>query len=323
MLTFLSDLLSVITDKEQAPSSSTSDSSSEKYVNSVITCTISYLEEKVKFDLNSSYFLYSKYLSLLKKLSSVCIEMESLRRISVLQNYACSIALLCKKVSLFTADGLTLTRELVEKLTNPSTTSETIRFFTEYAAKDIHPCVIGEIVLKWWRVRRTEYPDTTFIKTLFGKIDNIYDTWLFSANGDIRYKELFQNFKLNTGFIKYSHQFYCDRGTYNVNNLIALMKCIEKGDGTELTLPINRISIMMDMTLSVKMMPEFTYNTAVFPPYGASTGHWYLEFSNENTTESASMVSLITESQQDILRYFLCYEKIYLHCVPTSDGNSE
>ena len=93
VLIFLSDLLNVITDKEQTPSSS-SNTTSEKYIDNVVTCTISYLENRVKSDLDSSCSLCSKYLDILKKLSTVCNEMESLRRISFLQNDAYSISVI-------------------------------------------------------------------------------------------------------------------------------------------------------------------------------------------------------------------------------------
>ena len=219
MMKFLFDLLNNITDKEQTPSSSTSDSTSEKYVNSVVTCTVSYLENKVKSDLNSSCSLCSKYFDILKKLSSVCNEVESFRKISFLQNDAHFIpmTLLCKEIDLWTSTGIT--RGLIEKLTNPSTTYDTIRYFTKYVAKDIHSCVIGEIVLKWWRVSRTGCPDSTFMKTLFKKIGDIYNAWLCNVYHDVRYNELFHaiEVELDTDYSKY----FCYCCDHNGKNLIA------------------------------------------------------------------------------------------------------
>ena len=314
VLTFLSDLLNVITDKEQTPSSS-SNSTSEKNMNTVVTFTISYLENKVKSNLNSSCSLCSKYLDILKKLSSVCNEVESLRRISFLQNDAYTIPtlLLCKEIDLCATKGLT--RELVEKLTSPSITYDTIRYFTEYAAKGIHPCVIGEIVVKWWRVNYTEYHDLTYIKTLFTKIEDFYDTWLYDTNCDVRFRELFITLVQDFHISKYLH-YYCYRED---ETLIALKQCIEKGDGTELTFPTNRISNSPDMAEYKKNTPLFRYNTGIFPPYGVSSGHWYLLFCNED--ESYSMVSLIIESQQDILTYFESCDHVELHFIPSPDIN--
>ena len=321
MITFLSDLLNVITDKEQAPSPSISDSASEKYVNSVLTYTVSYLENKVKSDINSSYSLCSKYFHILKKLSTVCNEVEFLRKIAILQNDAFSILLFYKEVALCTT--VSLTRLLVEKLTNPSIAYDTIRYFTEYAAKDVHSCVIGEIVLKWWSVNSeltvnsSECPDITFIRTLFTKIEGIYDRWLYDANDDVRFGELFISLelKIETGDRKRFYHF-CD---HDNNNLIALKQCIEEGDGTELTLPTNDIENSYDMEVYKDNMPVFRYNTAIFPPYGEVTDHWYLLFSNQ--VSSFSMVSLITESQQDILGYFEFCNHVELHFIPSPDRN--
>ena len=163
LLTFLSDLLNVITDKEETPSSS-SNSTSEKYINTVVTCTISYLENRVKSYLNSSCSLCSKYLEILKKLSTVCNEVESFRKIAILQNDAYSIptVLLCKEIDLCTTKGLS--RDLVQKSINNIRHYAFAEYFAEHAAKDIHPCVIGEIVLKWCRVNCTEYHDVSFTK---------------------------------------------------------------------------------------------------------------------------------------------------------------
>ena len=234
-------------------------------------------------------------------------------------------------------------------------------------AKDLHPCVIGEIFLKWWRVNCTEYHDISFIKTLFTKIDYISDTWLYDAARDGRHKELFITLKLDTDYDTFFY-YYCSHGNNNLialkqciekgdgadltlptnnlsnspgmevyrhnddvrfgelfislelkletgdrkrfyhfcdhdnNNLIALKQCIEEGDGTELTLPTNDIENSYDMEVYKDNMPVFRYNTAIFPPYGVSSGHWYLLFCYEDG--SFSMVSLIAESQQDLLSYF-------------------
>ena len=261
MLTFLSDLLNVITDKEQTPSSS-SNRTSEKYIDNVVTCTISYLENRVKSDLNSSCSLCSQYLGILKKLSSACNEIESLRRISFLQNdtYSILTLLLCKEIDFCTATSLT--RELVQKLTNPSITYDTIGYFTEYAAEDLHPCVIGEIVLKWWRVNCAEYHDISFIKTLFTKIDDIYDTWLYDAARDCRYKELIITLKLDTDYDTFLF-YYCSHGN---NNLIALKQCIEKGDDTDLTLPTNHICSSHNMAVYRNNMPVFRNNITEVRP---------------------------------------------------------
>ena len=236
-------------------------------------------------------------MDILKKLSSVCNEMESFRRISFLQNdaYSMPTILLCKEIDFCTATSLT--RELVQKLTNPGTTYDTVRYFTEYAAEDLHPCVIGEIFLKWWKVNCTEYHDISFIKTPFKEIDYIYDAWFFHAQEDIRYTELFETLLQDT----FCSTYLCHHCTPDDDNLITLKPCIEEGDGADLTLPTDIIRNSPGMEVYRHNMPVFRYNTAIFPPYGGIPGQWYMAFCNED--HSHNVLSLTTESQQNILSY--------------------
>ena len=56
----------------------------------------------------------------------------------------------------------------------------------------------------------------------------------------------------------------------------------------------------------------FIYNTAVFPPYGDTKHHWYIE-----TGDPYKQVSLITDSKEEILNYI---NNIFaLHFVPPPD----
>ena len=129
------------------------------------------------------------------------------------------------------------------------------------------------------------------------------------------HEELFEALKLDIGFRKYL--FYCYKG--DNKNLIALKQCIEKGDGTELTFPTNHIRNTQNMAVYKHNMPVFRYNTAIFPPYGVIPGHWYLLFNY--WSYGFSMVSLITESQQDILSYFEYCDHVELHFIPSPDRN--
>ena len=55
----------------------------------------------------------------------------------------------------------------------------------------IHPCVVVEIVLKWWRVRTdTEHVDMSFITPLITTIQNVSCVWYYSVCADERYKDL-------------------------------------------------------------------------------------------------------------------------------------
>ena len=310
ILTLLSDLLDAMTDKGQAVAHSFSMSSSvsnstEIYVDCVVKTLISFLEKSNPCDFNSSSLVCTKYLEVLKKLSSVCNRVEYLRKISLLQNDSYLITLSLKEINFSPLVGLT--RELVEKLTNPSTSYHTIRYFTEHAAKDIHPCIVGDIVLKWWTVKSAQCPDTSFIKTLFKKIEDFYDFWSMAASSDNRYYDLFQTLNLGGNEFTNAIHFYFDKDN---GNLSALREYIERGDGTALTLPTWDIRCFGMETVMDKMS-GFSYNPALFPPYRENDGYWFLFFrykadsgTGSDSDFNFSMVSLITEYQQDILAYF-------------------
>ena len=61
--------------------------------------------------------------------------------------------------------------ERVKQLTSPVTSYDAIKCFTENARTGMHPCVVVEIVLKWWCARTDrEYVDMSFIKPLITTI---------------------------------------------------------------------------------------------------------------------------------------------------------
>ena len=62
---------------------------------------------------------------------------------------------------------------LIRILTSPSTSYDTIKYFTEHAGRELYPCITAEIVFKWWRVREDICPDNSFIKTLLSKVQEI------------------------------------------------------------------------------------------------------------------------------------------------------
>ena len=79
----------------------------------------------------------------------------------------------------------------MKQLTFPTTSYGTIRCFTENAGAGIHPCVVVEIVLKWWRVRTDrEHVDMSFITPLITTIQNVSSWWYDCVYDDERYKGL-------------------------------------------------------------------------------------------------------------------------------------
>ena len=120
VLTYFSVLLDVMMNKGQTvtlsftTSSSASNSTSDRDADSVVKNLISFLEKTnpCKFNFSSYSLVCTKYLEVLKKLSSVCNRVEYLRKISLLQNDSHLITLSFKEIDLCPLIGLT--RELVE-----------------------------------------------------------------------------------------------------------------------------------------------------------------------------------------------------------------
>ena len=64
-------------------------------------------------------------------------------------------------------------------------------------------------------------------------------------------------------------------------------------------------------------VPAFTYNAAVFPPYGDTIHHWYIISYGPD-----KHVSLIIDSKEDILNYIDCIDntcEMFLCFVPLPD----
>ena len=85
-------------------------------------------------------------------------------------------------------------------------------------------------MLKWWRVREGNCPDTTFVKELFTKIQEIYSEWVADVKRDYRYRQKIKKLRLKEPTEK--------RFLYYFKDPISpqLKECIKKGDGTELSL---------------------------------------------------------------------------------------
>ena len=75
-----------------------------------------------------------------------------------------------------------------------------------------------------------------------------------------------------------------------------LEDCIRKGDGTPAQL--KDLYCTKNMKRYRQSVPAFRYNAAVFPPYGDTKHHWYIETFNPD-----ELVSLITDSKQEIFNY--------------------
>ena len=208
--------------------------------------------------------------------------------------------------------------ERVKQVTSRTTSYDAIKDFTTHAGTGIHPCVVVEIVLKWWRVRTdTEHVDMSFITLLITTIQNVSSMWYNSVCMDERYKGLMKTLDIPkpkaARYIYYRAHIrdVLDNRAHN-NNARVLKDCISKGDGTPAQL--EGLICSDNMERYRDSVPAFTYNAAVFPPYGDTKHHWYI-----STYGPDKHVSLITYSREEILDYIDNARGFYLYFVPLPD----
>ena len=162
----------------------------------------------------------------------------------------------------------------MKQLTSPTTSYDVIKYFTENAGIRIHPCVVVEIVLKWWSVRTDrEQVDMSFVKPLITPIQNVNSGWYYSVCEDERYKSLTKTLCIRAPTTA-REMFYSTLGN-NSNNRRILEDFISRGDGTPAQLEDLECSDNMERYR--QSVPAFKYNAAVFPPYGDTKHHWYIK----------------------------------------------
>ena len=292
----------------------TSSNGNNNYLQTVVSSTVNYIENCLKSK-KCNDFRKSRCKQTLQKASSACTHVETLRKINSISLDASIQLSSCWD---FAASSIKdLNWERVKQLTSPTTSYQAIKYFTENAGTGIHPCVVVEIVLKWWRVRTDRgHVDMSFITPLITTIQNVSSAWYYSVYRDERYKGLMRTlnvpitFKEETLFVREArntYNFYC---CSNNNNTRVLKDCISKGDGTPAQLEFLHCSDNMERCR--QSVPAFRYNTAVFPPYGNNKHHWCIRISNNH-------VSLITDSRREICNYINNALRFQLHFVPLPD----
>ena len=131
----------------------TSSMNTNNYLQTAVSSTVTYIENFVNSD-NCDESHKSRFKQTLQKVSSVCTNIETFRTIT---RISLDIITHPSSSGTFTAQSIKdLNWERVKQLTSPVTSYDTIKYFTENAGTGIHPCVVVEIILKWWRVR-TDY----------------------------------------------------------------------------------------------------------------------------------------------------------------------
>ena len=161
----------------------------------------------------------------------------------------------------------------------------------------------------------------SFITPLITTIQNVSSEWYYSVCDDERYKGLMETLDIpepKPTALRYMcyNMVWCAARTNN-NTLrdtlrVTLRECISKGDGTPVQLEDLRCSDNMERYR--QSVPAFTYNAAVFPPYGDTIHHWHI-----TTCFPYKHVSLITDSKEEICNYINNACGILLFFVPLPD----
>ena len=314
VLSVMENLIDPATENNKTPASTIASSTgNDNYLPTVVSSTVTYIDNYLKSD-SFDECNKSRCKQVLQKAARVCTNTETLRKITEILfdtniHTVTNIDMSIQPASSwnFTASSIKdLNWERVEQLTSPITSYGDIKYFTEHAGTGIHPCVVVEIVLKWWRVRKdTEHVDMSFITPLITTIQNVSSWWYYYVCIDEKYKGLMRTVDIPAATAT-RYMYYRAR----TNN--ELKDCISKGDGTPVQL--EGLECTDNMERYRQSVPAFTYNAAVFPPYGDTKHHWYIE-----TCGPDKLVSLITDSKEEICNYINNTSVILLCFVPLSD----
>ena len=317
MLIFFADLVNTAPGDDTTPSSSASPSFCfTKHVDTIISCAVDYIE-KHEDDIIS----WKCTERLLRKFSSVCNNIQDFRKIANIQ----SDMLRYRGLTVSSKDKLSW--KLIRMLTSPSTSDDAMRYFTEHTGRELHPCITAEIVLKWWHVKEGVCSDNTVIETVFLKVHDIDSDWGNYVARDSRYSNMKATHESKRmvgtpclgrpAVLRYFY-YYC-----NEKIVSQLKQCIQAGDSTPLVLPVKNIRCSDNMRVNKDTVPAFRYNPAVVPPYGINNAHWYLVCKcNGYGITTFSLISFITDVQQEIMNYLKQCAYAWLYFVPLPDSDN-
>ena len=290
----MENIINTATENNETLAATTSSTNTNNYLQTVASSTVTYIEDYLKTN-NCNEFRKARCKQTLQKVSSVCTHIETFRKITKI--FADTSIQLSSCWNFTVSSIKDLNWERVKKLTSPTTPYEAIKYFTENAGTRIHPCVVVEIVLKWWRESTDrEHVDMSFITPFITTIQNVSSEWYYSVCRDERYNGLMRTLNIPKPTVK-RYIYYRIWG--NSNNKRVLKDCISKEDGTLVQLEYLRCT--RNMKRYRQGVPAFRYNAAVFPPYGDTKHHWYIRTLRKH-------VSLITDSKQEIL---YCIDKAF------------
>ena len=306
VLSVMENIIDIATENNETLAATTS-TNTNNYLQTVASSTVTYIENCLKTN-NYNEFRKARCKQTLQKVSSVCTHVETLRKIN---------KIFADTSIQPTSSVKDLNWERVEKLTSPTTSYIAIKYFAENAGTGIHPCVVVEIVLNWWSVRRDrEHVDMSFITPLITTIQNVSSHWYYNVRMVEEYRSLMRTLDIPeptaTRVMYYSISIGRAHALYHDNNTRVMEDCISKGDGTPVQLEDLYCSDNMERYR--QSVPAFRYNAAVFPPYGDTIHHWYIR-----TFNPSRHVSLILNSKRKIFNYINNATRIELHFVPLRD----
>ena len=316
VLSVMENIIDIATENNETLVAATASSTgNDNYLQTVVSSTVSYIENVIKLDSFKEYN-NSRCKQVLQKAARVCRNMETLRKITemLFDTNIHKVTNIDTSIQP-TSSVKDLNWERVKQLTSPTTSYGDIKYYTENAGTGIHPCVVVEIVLKWWSVRTDrEHVDMGFITPLITRIQNASSEWYYDVCKDERYKGLTKTLNIPEPtaerYMYYrAHVIY--NFSYNSNNA-RVLDCIRKGDGTPVQLV--HLDCSDNMKRYRQSVPAFRYNAAVFPPYGDTKHHWYIR-----TLDPSRHVSLITDSKEEIWNYINNGWTFNLNFVPLPD----
>ena len=207
VLSVMENIIDIATENNETLVAATASSTgNDNYLQKALSSTVSYIENVIKLE-SFDKCNNSRCKQVLQKAVTVCTNMETLRKITVILfetniHKVTNIDTSIQPASSwnFTASSIKdLNWERVEQLTSPVTSYDAIKYFTENAGTGIHPCVVVEIVLKWWRVRTDrEHVNMSFITPLITTIHNVNSEWYYSVCKDKRYEGLTETLDIPT-----------------------------------------------------------------------------------------------------------------------------
>ena len=310
VLSVLENIADIVKENTQSLDVKTSSSDTNNHLQTVISSTVSYVDNYLKSN-NCDDAFKSRCKQTLQNAAGVCTNLETLRTITKIV-IDTSIQSSSSRISTVVSTK-DLNWETVKQLTSPTTSYDVIRHFTEHAGTGFHPCVAVEMVCKWWSVQTDKKDiDMSFIKPFITIICNVSSEWYENLFADERYKGLKGPLDLPDP-TTLSYMYYGFDNYYLTDNpRNSLFDCIRKGDGTPVRFSDLRCS--NNMKKYRQFIPGFTYNDTTISPYGDAKCHWYIR-----TWYPYTFMSLITNSKEEVLHDINGAEHFHLCFVPGTD----